>query len=285
MISFDRSWSRSLSATILAILVVPCNGPGDGGKASAQAPADAQSSSDRLRQMKALANTFTVAGVAADRPPLGPGAEPVFRYDEAARGFLDGTIWTFGGPGRPQAVLKAEIHVKGIVYGLVSLAPEALSASGINGWRWSSTRAGLDLKPIPGAPAPAATGRERLRQMRELARRFSALEDDGPVHGKFTLRLLPQPIHHYTDPASDNLDGAIFGFATGTNPDLLLVIESIRVSGPSASPWKYSFARIGGADLSGRLDGEVVWHEGSAFVPSRLATYANFVGPRDDLKP
>jgi hypothetical protein len=285
MISFDRSWSRSLSATILAILVVPGNGPGDGGKASAQAPADAQSSSDRLRQMKALANTFTVAGVAADRPPLGPGAEPVFRYDEAARGFLDGTIWTFGGPGRPQAVLKAEIHVNGIVYGLVSLAPEALSASGINGWRWSSTRAGLDLKPIPGAPAPAATGRERLRQMRELARRFSALEDDGPAHGKLTLRLLPQPIHHYNDPASDNLDGAIFGFATGTNPDLLLVIESIQASGRSASPWKYGFARIGGADLSGRLDGEVVWHEGSALVPSRLATYANFVGPRDDLKP
>jgi hypothetical protein len=285
MTSFDRFWSRSLRAAILAILVVPGNWPGDGGEASAQAPADAQSRTDRLRQMKALAQTFTVAGAAADRPPLGPSAEPVFRYNEAARGFLDGTIWTFGGPGRPQAVLKAEIHVNGVVYGLVSLAPEALSASGINGWRWSSTRAGLDLKPIPGAPAPAATGRERLLQMKELARRFSALEDDGPAYGKFTLRLLPQPIHHYTDPASDNLDGAIFGFATGTNPDLLLVIESIRASGPSASPWKFGFARIGGADLSGRLDGEVVWHEGSAMVPSRLATYANFVGPRDDLKP
>ena len=90
--------------------------------------------------MKAWAKTFTVAGAGAvGRPPLGPSAEPVFRYNEAARGFLDGTIWTFGDGGRPLAMLKAEIHEKGVVYGLVSLAPETISASGINGWRWSST--------------------------------------------------------------------------------------------------------------------------------------------------
>ena len=91
--------------------------------------------------------------------------------------------------------------------------------------------------------------------MKALARRFSAIEDDGPTHGKFTLRLLPTPIHHYTDPASDHLDGAIFGFATGTNPDLLLVIESTQAPGISSPSWSYGFARIGGADLSGRLDG------------------------------
>jgi hypothetical protein len=53
-----------------------------------------------------------------------------------------------------------------------------------------------------------------------------------------------------------------------------------------ASPsWSYGFARIGGADLSGRLDGEIAWHEGVALEPSRLATYANFIGPTADLTP
>jgi len=282
MISLDRFWSWSLRATILASLFLA----GDRWQASAQAPTDEQSRAARLRQMKALAKTFTVAGVGAvGRPPLGPSAEPVFRYNEAARGFLDGTIWTFGDRGRPLAMLKAEIHENGVVYGLVSLAPETISASGINGWRWSSTRIGLKLEPIPRAPTPAATGRERLLQMKALARRFSAIEDDGPTHGKFTLRLLPTPIHHYTDAASDHLDGAIFGFATGTNPDLLLVIESTQAPGISSPSWSYGFARIGGADLSGRLDGAITWHEGVALVPSRLATYANFIGARDDLKP
>jgi hypothetical protein len=282
MISLDRFWSWSLWATILTSLFLA----GDNRQASAQAAINEQSGEARLRQMKAWAKTFTVARVrTVGRPPFGPSDEPVFRYNEAARGFLDGTIWTFGDRGRPLAMLKAEIHEKGVVYGLVSLAPETIAASGINGWRWSSTQIGLKLEPIPRAPAPAATDRERLLQMKALARRFSAVEDDGPTHGKFTLRLLPTPIHHYTDPASDHLDGAIFGFATGTNPDLLLVIESTRASEISSPSWSYGFARIGGADLSGRLDGEITWHEGVALVPSRLATYANFIGRRDDLQP
>ncbi len=142
MISLDRFWWWSHRATILASLFLA----GDGW----QAPTDEESGAARLLQMKALAKTFTVAAAGAvGRPRLGPSAEPVFRYNEAARGFLDGTIWTFGDRGRPLAMLKAEIHENGVVYGLVSLAPETISASGINGWRWSSTRIGLKREPIP----------------------------------------------------------------------------------------------------------------------------------------
>ena len=38
---------------------------------------------------------------------------------------------------------------------------------------WDATGSGLELKPLPDAPKPAATAPARLTQMRQLARRFA----------------------------------------------------------------------------------------------------------------
>ena len=66
--------------------------------------------------------------------------------------------------------------------------------------------------------------------MRELARRFRADEDFEPQPGerpeRYELRLLPQPVARYEDPASGVVDGGLFLLVYGQNPEIALVIEA-----------------------------------------------------------
>ena len=111
--------------------------------------------------------------------------------------------------------------------------------------------------------------------MKALARRFEVEENAGPGRGIVRLRLLPHPIHRYTDMPSGIQDGAIFSFGVyGTNPDVLLQIEARREAGSDAS-WFFSFARHCGGAPTARLDGSEVWSLGPAQIPANLETYTN----------
>ena len=156
-------------------------------------------------------------------------ADPIFRYDDKARGIQDSTIWAWGRSGRPSAVLKLEVNParptdRHWLYSVVSLSPNPIKVEGDEGWQWSATEPGLVLNDIPRSPTPAGAEPARLRQMKDLSHRFEAREYSGP-HGRLQLRLLARPIHRYADASKGLVDGAIFGFAYGTNPDLLLLVE------------------------------------------------------------
>lgn len=276
-------WCWCAAVAIVSAFTV---GPGLDSGASAQAPVRAEPGAERMREMKGLAGTVTVleSNATAARP-IGPERDPSVRYADPPRHIEDATLWLFRRRGRPLAAMKIEIYPKGLgLYGLVSLCPATIAAKAEDGWRWDSTRPGLVMAPIPAAPAPAGSARERLAQMKVLSRRFSGAEDDGPGQGKLALRLLPKPIDRYADPGAGLLDGAIFSLATGTNPDILLVIEAAP-AGAAPPVWRYGIARVGGAELSASLDGRVVWTETPAAIPSRLATYANRYVHRDDQAP
>lgn len=105
---------------------------------------------------------------------------------------------------------------------------------------------------------------KRLRQFKQLARRFEADEFYKPrgqsKKERYALRLLPQPIHRYSDPDSGVLDGGLFVFAFGTNPEIILQIECLGNEGTSPK-WHYRCVRTSAAELSVRLNGEEVWHQ------------------------
>src|SRR5271156_2607058 len=84
---------------------------------------------------------------------------------------------------------------------------------------WHPAGPGIRSEPIPGAPRPAATAAERLRQMRALAREFKASVD--LEKGGTELRLLSQPLFRYESKS----DGALFAFVMATDPEALLVID------------------------------------------------------------
>jgi hypothetical protein len=113
----------------------------------------------------------------------------------------------------------------------------------------------IEFQPIADAPAPAAKESQRLRQIKELSRRFSAHEEwEGQRH---ELRLLVQPVLRYADGKTIH-DGALFVIAHGTNPEILLFIEAQGKS-LEESRWQFAAARSSSAALHLALDDKEVW--------------------------
>jgi len=110
----------------------------------------------------------------------------------------------------------------------------------------------VEWKTLTDAPAPRSVPALRLAQMRQQAQRISAATREGA--GRRQLRLLPQPAYHYACPEDGVLDGALFVFAKGTNPELLLLLEA-RMNEEGAS-WHYATARMTINEIEVRYDDE-----------------------------
>jgi hypothetical protein len=81
--------------------------------------------------------------------------------------------------------------------------------------------------------------------MRALAGEFSAELTDCRLNNpgiRQPLRRLTQPIYRYQSTTSELVDGAMFAFVLGTDPELFLLLEA-RGSG-SASRWQFGLARM-----------------------------------------
>ena len=122
----------------------------------------------------------------------------------------------------------------------------ALDDSGIVARRdgeklWQPRTSSLEWKALPDANRPGRSKATRLLQMRKYARSFSGEVSMRPVADRTTfrkLRLLPQPIYRYS---TKTTDGAIFAFAEGTNPAVLLCLEADLTS--ESTNWRYGYAR------------------------------------------
>ena len=185
--------------------------------------------------------------------------EPLFRLVDPTRGYPDGAIWAWPRKGRPAVVLTLSIMGDtrpNCLYEFVSFSEHPVGTSSTI-VPWSCKQPGWEPTVLTDAPTPAASDRERLRQMRALARRFSAVELLPPPT-EYELRLLPQPLLRYSDPKANQLDGAIFTFCHGTNPEVLLVIEA-RQEREKSPYWQFGFARNTIAELRVDLDGKRVW--------------------------
>lgn len=182
--------------------------------------------------------------------------KPIFRYNDQARGHVSAAVWVLGNEGRPKALLASELDRINqgrpvISYEYISLTktPFALKGDDI---RWTPSTTLIEFKPIPKAPVPADTAARRLIQLREIGKRFASHETVGNENCE--LRLLPQPAFRYTPSKTENADGAIFFFTFGTNPEVILLVES------DGKTWNYAANRMTGAEVVElTLDGTIVW--------------------------
>jgi hypothetical protein len=155
-------------------------------------------------------------------------------------------LWTLD--GRPQAVIclyPQKPNEKEIACECQSLSARPLSMTFDGDLVWQPTAAGMAFQSLETTPdqevkaGPSA----RLVQMRRLARMFSS--EVVPNRGNpLPLRLLPSPIYRYPPSAlgGEIVDGAIFSFVQGTDPELLLVFEAVSVDGQMR--WRYGVARM-----------------------------------------
>ena len=185
---------------------------------------------------------------------------PSLRWDSIQRGTPSGVTTLFIGAGRPEAVGCTYFFDNKETHEFTSLSRGKLKAQLRDAIVWEPAESGVKFQPIPEADAPAENPVGRLRQMRELSNRFeSKLLGWGAANPiREELRLLPRPIYRYEKlPAGAILDGAVFAFVTGVDPETLLLIEAVTNDGRAR--WEYSFARRTSGELEGRLDKKIVW--------------------------
>jgi hypothetical protein len=199
---------------------------------------------------------FEVIDDRGQATPATPAAEPLHRRTDPTRPFSGGALWAWRVSGRPVAVVGVEDYGYWSLE-FVSLSTGRLKADDGAGTGWNPSKGGIAYREIPGAPEPAADPAGRLRQIRELARKFTGRENwDQRDHA---LRLLPHPIDRYADPGSGVMDGAIFLYANGTNPEILLMIEARR-QGDAPPKWSFAAAPLGKASLYLNIGSREVWN-------------------------
>ncbi len=190
-----------------------------------------------------------------DRIPLELQPEPVLRWPNPTREVPEGATFVWTLDGRPEAIGCVWKH--GVVsHAFHSLSNGKLVAEHDGTTVWHPDKAGVQFQEFPGAPQPAGSAVKRLSQMKELARRFTCrLTGDGRKGEE--LRILPRPLYRYQAERQGVVDGALFAFVQGTDPEVILVLEAAGKDGDAE--WRYVLTRRSMLALEADLDGERIW--------------------------
>ena len=174
--------------------------------------------------------------------------QPVLRWSNPGVGRIYGGVFLGTVGKRPRAAVSIYRWYepwRALEAELVSLAEQPLRAARNGETVWRPDKAGVSFQDVPEAPSPAENRARRAQQMRALARDFSAFIEDRRVNKQGEeqpLRLLTQPITRYDDPGSGVMDGMLFAFVLGTDPEILLMIEARDTR--TGRRWQYAPARM-----------------------------------------
>jgi hypothetical protein len=129
---------------------------------------------------------------------------------------------------------------------------------------WSPETPGVEFKAVPKAPKPAKTAAGRLLQMKAIAEGFKATMTGWSADNsdQERLRLLPRPLFRYDmanakEPDAKRLDGALFAYVLGTDPEVVLMLEAIGTA--EKAEWQCAFVRATSGGLEVKFGDEVVW--------------------------
>lgn len=197
--------------------------------------------------------------------PLTP--TPVLRWDNNTRGSSTGLTVLYIADGRPEAACAIYPWNGRLVHEFDSLSRGPIHGSEDGEMFWN-TEPGVVFRPIPDAGDPHSRPATRLRQMKLLSERFDAtlMGWRADSSDRQELRVLPRPIYRYEGSSEEVLDGSVFAFVMGVDPEALLLIEAVGTA--EDANWEYAFVRRTSGELAGRLDGEVVWSV-ERFPPTR----------------
>jgi len=248
--------ARSLSITFVALLIAFGASQQEARAQDSAVPAKKDDESAiRLEEMTQIAHGFEFVTVdGATRTPAKPMPDPLHRWTDPTRPFSGGALWLWKSGGRPAAILGIELYAAWSLE-FVSLSTGLVEAQD-GQLRWKPRKAGVEFREIAGAPAPADDQPKRLRQIKDIVKRISASE--FYENQTYALRLLAHPIDRYADPAAGVVDGAIFIYANGTNPEVLLLVEARRQD-KGAPAWSFAAAPLTRAQPTLKLDGKDIW--------------------------
>jgi hypothetical protein len=187
--------------------------------------------------------------------------EPILRWTNPVGGHqAHGEVFIWTDRGRPEAVLSLyEVTQPDGVHEhheFTSLSLGDLKAERSGAVAWAPPKGSVEMKRFPDAPPPEGPPRLRLGQMRKLAAQLTA-DKTTREDVKRDLRLLTQPIYRYEGEHPDILDGALFAFVEGTDPEVLLLLEARRVG--KQYEWFFGAARMNSIHMRVLRGEETLW--------------------------
>jgi hypothetical protein len=259
-----REWRRRRISTVVVLLAVASltTSPSVSGDDEAPAAPDSKVTKQFMSVYAKDATEFAIFRDSAHREKLDLRQEPVYVWTNAIRG-QHGAVYVWTWHGRPEAIasiFSTPAPIKGkrsILHEFHSLSTSVLVPQREGENRWEP-QAGLTFKPLPDAPVPADSARQRMFQMRALSRDFTAHSIDQ-AERPWELRLLTRPLFRYESTDSGIIDGALFAFVTsaGTDPEVIVVLEAERAAdGPI---WTYAACRFSDLDLHLEYKKSEVW--------------------------
>ncbi|NLS95250.1 MAG: hypothetical protein GXX96_24090 [Planctomycetaceae bacterium] len=246
----------------------------------AAAPAESEDEAAELEKQRQYwlgvceghANDYRIFPTGEPDKVLKRAKEPIFRHtqrDSDARVGLGQIglvfLWT-DDSGHPATVITVIANAlkdseppgqRRVSHVLQSLSTEPLTALWRGGELWTPEGPGVEWKAVPNAPVPGDSPAKRLAQARTIARKFRSHSIDSR-DGRWELRLLSKPMYDYEQqPAESGLGGALLAFCEGTDPEVLLALETRPTQeGPR---WHFAFAAFSNYELHGSHAGQEVW--------------------------
>jgi hypothetical protein len=247
-----------------------------------KSPADTDAEGDRVFSdyaLQAAASYESLAGPNGERK-LSLFNKPVLRWSNPlVTNEVSGEVFLWTDDGRPAAVLSLYRYTKDgerhESHEFLSLSQEPLAFDGAA--VWSPQDAGVVFQAFADEASPADAAWQRLRQMRALAAQFSMdmTSREGITR---SLRLLPQPLYRYDAKEASVIDGALFTFVEGTDPEAFVLIEAFEDG--KATKWRYALGRMNSVELKAKRKNKPAWEAPllpwKDVVNRRDKTYASF---------
>ncbi len=233
----------------------------------AQAPSDDETEAARATESLPVVRKAAESYVVVEERPVGKVTlefhpEPLLQWSNPVGGSFHGAVFIWTADGRPDVI--ASIYRKyvptpphlGIEFHSLTNAQVSAGRDGHPEWFPASGIAAPE--PVADAATPADSDAQRLRQLRALAREFTATKTDRKDVTR-PLRLLTQPIYRYQSASQGVVDGALFAFVEGTDPEVFLLIEARRTEGKKDSVWHYALARMNSVNFRVSHKAREVW--------------------------
>lgn len=225
------------------------------------------------------------------------GAKPmlprvVMRWANNVRGSEGGATVLYLQDGIPQAACSIYPWEQQFIHEFDSSSRGKFIAKRHGVLIWSPAKPGVEFKVVPMAEIPVESAVQRLRQMKAISAQFTStmLGWKPDRSDRESLRLLPQPLYRYENPPAQKcLDGAVFAFVQGTDPEALLILEAVPRG--QTLQWEFAFVRQTSGELEARCKDVIVWHA-DKYPSNSLSNGVHFSAAiplpqdvRDSLKP
>lgn len=224
----------------------------------------------RMVFMKSALAHFTIQ--VGERKEQAKVGDPCLRWNNPISTAADGIVAVYShNNGRPAALGQFFFNFQKKWVNEFTIIPESdvtIMRSGNEFWK--PTEYVCKFADLPRSPVPDAKPALRLTQMRAIAADFAVVDHFGPQPVKQNLRLLSQPVYRYSEEGKI-VDGALFIFALGTDPECALLVEAYQED--KTTRYRYAVAPMSIYQLDVSYKDELVWSVGRRHTGNKSTCY------------